>query len=456
MSLEARSHWLALLRASATLLLVAGCAGSQVSMPEPLTVLETRGPGLSLPPPDELRVPADVGGEYLKLGVDYEEDLPHEHVYTRFGKLCFSPDWSDEVPGRDELAYAMFWLKVPEYEHTPMIQWQSSGKDLNEDYWIGLANFRRGTWDWLPAKWQDAFTEDHITSGFLLLVVVSIHYGLELEWLIAGDLRPPFIWATDPELVMTGAQTTFAAKQYSSYRAKYRDDPESGRWYFGGGAAPEVVPAIEPLVTIGAPGEYTGEVTLSNASGSFTFGFDYTVVEECDYEPQHLYAVPDKTALHVGEEALITIISGDFPEDRPFACANMGMTIESGADFVFGSLNAGAPGGDKYDMDGVWTPMADNSLGFLDFFEEFISAQGTGIPGLNRFGFGLNSCWPPIVTDGGEICNFRFVFTEPGVYTLGFQEFYSIGLTWYGTPDGGEEYWYDVSNIPVPQIVVTD
>ena len=85
--------------------------------------------------------------------------------------------------------------------------------------------------------------------------------------------------------------------------------PTSYSWNFGGGAQPDITVAPEPLVTLGAPGDYNAALTAVNQHGQDVYYFTLHVGETsgAPATPAHLVAsdgsAADRITLHWGPSA---------------------------------------------------------------------------------------------------------------------------------------------------------
>jgi len=160
-----------------------------------------------------------------------------------------------------------------------------------------------------------------------------------------------------------------------------------------------------------------------------------------------LAAIPQRRHVTADQTALVVVACGDFPADKPFQYLNgVGVTVDQGAEYVVNSLNYGTRGGLRADRDGIWVDVA-----CVSFLEGDILIQENDIGGGRvRIDFNVTPIGGHEVTTGGALLNLALSFSEPGTYTLGFEEFHDVKRTYYsdGEADGEttEFYWADISN----------
>ncbi|MCB1216724.1 PKD domain-containing protein [bacterium] len=426
-------------------LLLAGCAGSQsisaTDVASEPAVDEM--PGLSMPElplPSEIRVPAEVSSEYLKRGVDYETDLYHEDVEIQNDALRFRT--TEEII---DVAITLYWLKVPDYEceKTIRTEWSNSYKTK----YIGIANFSDNRWEWARIH-EGQYSEDNVKQG-AILVALAVNGDAALRWLIAGDLAPPVVKRVSPALLSAGVQSEFYAKFVN-------DIPDQYLWTFGGGLSIDSSTEEVPDVYVEGLGNYTGTLTVSNPSGSSDFEFSYEILDQMEYEPLHLIALPQGNLFHVGEEIPITVYTGEIPEVMPMDYAIVGMSYPDALHYVFGSYGIGEISEDRWEADGFWSNQPDPDIWFLELPDEYIieeSIDGTQLTFLSLVLAPVSS----VVHYGeGGICNLKLKATMPGEFKLSFQELRpnQSTLATYYNQNGTTGFWHDISNEGQPSITV--
>jgi PKD repeat protein len=88
--------------------------------------------------------------------------------------------------------------------------------------------------------------------------------------LTVEDMLPPPIDQVWPANLVSGQSTSFIASTNCNF-------PMTWTWDFGGGVTPNTSTVQFPNVSAGAPGTYNGVVTATNAGGTTTFQFTYTI-----------------------------------------------------------------------------------------------------------------------------------------------------------------------------------
>lgn len=437
-------------------MLVAGCGGQSQPPVDDVGDSQSTFTGESfLPDPSTLKLPTVLSSDLVTVAADYEQDLPHAAVSLSGDLLYLTANWSKKA----ELAYAMYWVRVPDYEHKGIIQLISDNTgfhcggiqylytlaaDFTNDCWNLISNYDSAHYD--PYE----YNADHVNNGCLLVAVVATSkqdfYGL-----LAGDLKLPHILKPDPKLVMSGDQIRFSGQGPTYINQEMVIDSIS--WDFGGGAIPNQSSDLEPLVTIAAPGLYTGEIVTANAAGETTMEFSYTVIPACFPRPLYLYAFPSQEELLAGDDVMVTIITGPFPAEEPCCNPCLAILLSEDVEFVGGSFNLGAPGGEKMDPDGFWEQMADDIYGWVIDPDDWIVVKDTETPGIVSHSMVFAPIGGEDVTGGGELCNFRLRFPNPGTYSIGFQEREFDNGTYYKAY-GGDGTWYDISNSVAANITV--
>jgi len=132
--------------------------------------------------------------------------------------------------------------------------------------------------------------------------------------------------------------------------------------------------------------------------------------------------------------------------------SSIGLTVEAGARLVQDSLNPGAPGRGLNCADGIWAELSPPPDGFLVPDSEMLGGDEiTTEDERLLFNLNLTPYWPdlaqaPPVDCAGALMNVKLVFDEPGLYTLGFQDFLIVRRTYYSDIDCTEYDWEDITN----------
>jgi hypothetical protein len=167
-----------------------------------------------------------------------------------------------------------------------------------------------------------------------------------------------------------------------------------------------------------------------------------------------LIAVPLSGSSSTGTGVRVVVATG-VPANAFQFMNGVGVTVESDAQYVATTFNAGAVGGAAGDVDGFWTAMAPGG-GFLLPPDNFIQASDIG-GGQERWDFNLT----PIggsdqTTAEGALFNFEFSFSAAGTKTLGFQEFETVNRTYYQDGSNNEHFWGDITNSSVPNTITVN
>ncbi len=104
---------------------------------------------------------------------------------------------------------------------------------------------------------------------------VTSAYGsdtFEFELVVTQNGNPPVIGGVSPPEGIADSFVTFRAMLSGS-------SPFGYSWNFGGGATPNTSADASPTVTLGAPGNYSASLTVTNAFGSDTYNFTLTATE---------------------------------------------------------------------------------------------------------------------------------------------------------------------------------
>ena len=421
-------------------LLLSACGG------EAVPVLETGNEVMEIPVGDhpellEAALPAprealqllDGQGSSFSWAGEFEQNLPHHNVVVDGKSLKFNDGYEER------LGYALYWLKLPDYEIEHWIRFEPK----NEGFYVGIANWETNRWNFESR----IYTEEHALDGMLLVAVISTHRKI-LQWINAGDLAPPFVKECTPCVLSENAQSEFRAVLKNDLATDYH-------WEFGGGVQPLESFDEVPDVFVSGQGDYTGNLTVGNQAGSSTFEFSYTVIGEAEYEPLHLYAIPDKSQIHTGEEVTITMYTGLIPEKLGFTGVNFGLNYADSVEYVPNSFNVGAVGGETWEVDGIWDRGIYDEAYFIPAPDAWIKEkQLNGLSG-NFLPFTVAPVGFPPQSGEGELCNLRLKFSESGVYPIQFVGRITVDRTFFDVYGSGKRgYWHDISNDTQPSITV--
>jgi hypothetical protein len=160
------------------------------------------------------------------------------------------------------------------------------------------------------------------------------------------------------------------------------------------------------------------------------------------FEPEKLYAFPLRTVITTADTARIVVASG--PTEAPFQYMNgVSIMVNTGAAYVDGTLNVGAPGGAISEMDGIWQAVQPDS--FLLPSDYMIQERSISYDQV-CIDFNVTPIGGSDVTCGGMLFNCELAFTEPGNYVLGFELHHDVPRTYYSDAASTEYYWGDISN----------
>jgi hypothetical protein len=159
-----------------------------------------------------------------------------------------------------------------------------------------------------------------------------------------------------------------------------------------------------------------------------------------------LVATPLKTIVKVGEPVTVLVLTSILP--MPFLSANVALTTDATGEYVPGSFNIGAPGGEAFDVDGTWADMNDGtgpSGGFLMPPLQVFEGRSGG-PGLVAWDFNVTPVGGSELTGSdGALFNCQFTFSTPGTKTFGFEAVNSIKRTYYAD-ESTEYFWGNIAN----------
>ena len=435
-----------------TLMLLAGCgAGSGSNVPETPGASDDTA-GLSLPAPEDLRQLSAAADSPFSNACDFDMDLPYSRVSPQDEALHFIPE-KDFETGQISPAYAMYRLRVPDYPHETVLQIETANH-LADHAWVGFANFERNRWDWqafqdeqLP-NYQNAYDpEIHVRDNEIVIAVVATSI-ISLQWLVAGDTTQPYITNVQPKLITTGEQVQLTAEFLYSPATTYQ-------WDLGDGLLPGYSNSAAPVATAQGPGTYSGSLNVTNALGTDSFDFSYEIALASDVSPLHLEAIPSQTEASVGEPVLVTIRCGNFSQQEKMSNCKINLLVSEYASYVPDSFNVGSPGGERYDIDGLWSLAPEPPSDWVACPDEWFKMLPAGTPGLARLEVAASPIEGSNTTIGGDIFNIQLAFDQPGVYELGFMPNDSLLLTVYYDEDNHAYSWYDISNDAAPSITVT-
>lgn len=176
-----------------------------LQFPPPWTLLDGLKNGQDEP---ATRRVAYAGGDAVKNGSDYDDNLPHNSA-SRLGVYALlSPNWVDGFHSNaDDLAYCTYWFHLPGYDGLPRVSalWQDAPSKVNT-CWFGLGNWVRDRWEWYPNTSLGYAELPSITpywtdAGDLLLVVLRIGTDSSQHYMVRlGGLPPVAVLAANPSV----------------------------------------------------------------------------------------------------------------------------------------------------------------------------------------------------------------------------------------------------------------
>jgi hypothetical protein len=287
-------------------------------------------------------------GDYNQDGIVNVADLTP--IAIKFNMQATTPDvivvnggGGDKINVDDITPIAMHW-----YEETALYRIESSPTSSGIYTEVGNVNLLDGT------RPDGGFR--HFT--LLLPEVANVWYrvvpydsannrgipGEPVHFLLPDG--SPVVTNVTPGGGMAGTDVTFVAEMVG-------EPPFTYAWDFNGAGTPATSADESPVVTLGAEGVYSNaSVTATNIWGSFKYDFPISVTQP---PPANLFTLTaSSTDINVGDTVTITAKA----EDLLCPMTALGSTLitydvtQLEPDVM--SFNIGAPGGDMYDLDGIW------------------------------------------------------------------------------------------------------
>ncbi len=261
---------------TASCLLLCACGGPRLNG-------TVAGPGTApasfsvLPPPSALRCADFAPLDLRRLGAEYEHALPNAHVTDGAFTAAFAPDWQQPAGRFSDLAYAIYAFNIADFNLDPNLYVTLALHQNPTDAWIGLANFSRDRWDWfhMPADGAPLpFNQtQHMTvaGGLYAITLFTGTAPWTVDALRVGTVVAPVINAITPESGISGTQVTLQADVSGTAPFDYE-------WYDLAMGTPSTSSATAPVITLGAPGDYSYRLKVSNAAGSMDISRDFTVL----------------------------------------------------------------------------------------------------------------------------------------------------------------------------------
>jgi len=178
----------------------------------------------------------------------------------------------------------------------------------------------------------------------------------------------PSSGAPPPNIVSAGPRSGMAG-EYMSFSAEVEGaEPLSYVWDFGGGADPNGATVADPVVTLGAEGEYAVTLTVANATGSDSYSFTLGVT------PPGTPPVVNSVAPSGGYSGSQINMAADVDGDEPLAYEwtfGGGATPNESSDAT-PTITLGEPG--KY----FCTLQVSNQWGYAPFYQFELWVYATG------------------------------------------------------------------------------
>lgn len=261
------------------LALLVACTHSGGRLQSPPSDTEPGGliPGLQSPAEVAQRVSAELVSSRNGAAFDAQALQPN-NVEEAGQSALYTPQWDvadSAEPG--DLAYALYAFEFPDYLQGRFLSNGWLVAPAAADFWIGLGNQNKQTWDWFAATpGEQLVTPDlapYLADSDMLLAIVALTGtgDFMLEW-IGFEGYPPDVLSVTPTLGFSGKGHYFSATVHSIH-------PVSYAWDFGGGAIPNESDESTPLVVFGERGTYDAHVTALNMYGSDTWDFTLIVKE---------------------------------------------------------------------------------------------------------------------------------------------------------------------------------
>ncbi|MCB1187483.1 hypothetical protein KDL29_09985 [bacterium] len=137
-----------------------------------------------------------------------------------------------------------------------------------------------------------------------------------------------------------------------------------------------------------------------------------------------------------GQKALVTVFGQNMPGNIAHANA-IRVVFPASYDYVPGSANAGKPGGNPWDPDGIWKGFADSLLFPPDAFHK-VEELGNGKRAMDFNVTSLNRRSPASPDLYGDIVNFKLESTSGEPLTLEFMVYDDAGIHRTYFSDGDE------------------
>lgn len=218
---------------------LAGCGGNKapVVQDQSSTGFDLSGPQQMLELLRASRHPSYLDQDLVRLGREYEEELPHQNVTVLGNYLKLEPEWT-EGGGLEGAAFCIYSYVVPDFDLDPEVNFDFFHEpDPPQGLYMGLSNWDDNRWDWYEysgseqVKLQDMgpyFDE----AGNLLAVLVAVSEDYwEMLSMRLGPVPPSTDWYHTAGLEGSEELYCCAADSLGSvYGAGKYLSPEPGPW----------------------------------------------------------------------------------------------------------------------------------------------------------------------------------------------------------------------------------
>ena len=258
------------------LLMAVACGRQGAGAEDPgSTRLKTFG-GFELPAASSLQKATSSVGTPFALGKDYDTSLPRVNVNKKDNDALLSPD----TIGNDvnhAWAYATYSLDMTTYdpESALHLTWAYLQVDATAPAWVGLVNFNADRWDFFKVAGDGSVEvrnavgnidfSPYINANHVMPVMVMAYdYGLRrLAQVCVSKDAPAWVGYIGGPRAVLGYSGESLTVDYQAQGTQ----PFTYAWDFGTAASPSTSTDAAPEIILGAPGDYTGQVTVSNGTG---------------------------------------------------------------------------------------------------------------------------------------------------------------------------------------------
>jgi len=372
--------------------------------------------GTFLPPPHSLllqpvfdKQASYSETDYIRYGLDFDTNVPHQNVGLSGYSALFSPTWAEPANTTyGDLAFCIYrFINISVFTRAPEVHygWEVPPTDINTA-WLGLADWDRDRWDWRRCNAEGS----HALPGFepytsstdemLVAMVVANSENPALRWIRLGP-------------VVVDAQLTLVPDQ---------------------GIAPVTV-----------EGRADGSTTLVTALDRFEWDWDNDGVFEDDTgatdTASHTYAA-------AGEHTATVRVSNTYGES-----ATASATLEA----IQPWEHSWGLGGTEY----VYGAAADDAGGLYFVGNTYHEATLLDVLVL-KYDVAGNCIWAKTWAGAGDENAHGAVWADGGLYVTGYTTSYGAGdadvllqrwdasgnLEWTGTwGDGGMDISYGIARV---------